>query len=311
MPSYYTELRNVGEGYSAQVTMALPDAVISPAKIKYARGEREEAIGDCIRQVVAIKTAKPGVSLISERKALEVLGSQADQHPGGSRMVMLLAADTRTIPHRLILSTMPRCCNLSTLIQHAPSPWPPGLAWHVFVQLHEFFDYMQEVCKPRHFHGDVNTRNVLIGYTAPGVQRLPGIQITDFGNSYACDETNDNWDLCFLMEEVTKKCISLEGTNTTGDNGLDEFIRGKFQDWTLEQIWRKVGDYANFKVGELLDPTGVRICDSIHELVGSAIAAAASEGEGSGTLRDDIRKVLASSSSQTSSEPVQSAAQWI
>ncbi|KAF2822019.1 hypothetical protein CC86DRAFT_425578 [Ophiobolus disseminans] len=288
MPTGYTKLHMVGEGQNALVFKALPNVTISSAKIKFARGEADEAIDDALSKVVAIKIAKPGRSLLNEQKALEVFGSQAHVHPGGSNIVALLAANTRTTPHSLILSTLAMSCDTGTLVAYkSQCPWPIELAWYILVKMRDCLHFIQEKCKPRHYHGDLTAQNVIIGYKSSS-QLDPDVKFVDFDMSYECPKTNDNWYLLTIMQGLAKKCVQ-KGTGSTYDDHLDLFLNRKLDNMDLEQIWRKVGMHAKNKILHLAEtPEGIQM----REILMGAIANGGRNGEGSGNVRGDVRKML-------------------
>lgn len=278
-PSNYTIIRPAGEGKSAQVLLAVDNPTMSSARHKFLANQKKEAVALAVSKIVAIKKATTQVSLANERNVLEKIRSKASLHNGSNHIVKLLNADLGPDPQRLILSSMPVCCDLHSVIMHATNEGirlPPFLVWSVFEQLYRALYFLQEMCNPRIQHGDLNTTNVLIGYHTLPAQGMPSCMVIDFGE--AAEGGKDN-------TEQLLDVVGLLAQEAEDDDQMNELVAA----WGDENLGKKgIGEAWKRFRGAAQAAIAAATIGEVKEL-----AALVCEADGAAGIEKNVQELLA------------------
>lgn len=285
-PPNYTSIHTVGEGRSGQVVLAIDNATIISARGKFAAKQEKEAVALAVSKIVAIKKATTRVDLATEREILDKIRSKTHIHNGSNNIVKLLNADSGPNTRWLVLSTMPICCDVHSVIMHALDrdiSLPPVLVWSVFEQVYRALYFLSEVCNPPIQHGDLGTTNVLIGYHNISAQGLPSCMVIDFGDAMEGYKENNEMFLDaigpFAQEaEDNEHILELIAA------WKDEYFGRK----GVEEVWKRFGDVAKATIAA----TTAEEAQESAALLRQAANAAVGQSEDSGGIEEAIQGLL-------------------
>ncbi|EAT82185.1 hypothetical protein HBH56_106990 [Parastagonospora nodorum] len=296
MPPGYTTLRPAGEGCSGRVVLALNDLVVHSARVQFQRGDEDGAIDAAVSRVVAVKISILVSHFADERGILESIRRQAHLHVGSNNIISLVESPPEPAPGWMVLSTLPFCCDLHSVANPNIEAPPLGLVWLVFQQTYHALDFLHNTCVPPISHGDLQSANILLGFRDPETETLPKVMLVDFGQGK--DKRSevgerDTSDLCHIVGELGTSCLDkCNGEGGTSYDAMRNFVSrwgdNEFVEPLLADIWNMFGKTVKQTIQSLTAAEEQEICDRVLD----QIFEVAREGQGSGDIRQDVRRIL-------------------
>jgi hypothetical protein len=172
---------------------------------------------------------------------------------------------------------------------------PIGLVWLVFQQVYYALDFLQNTCSPPISHGDLQSGNVLLGFHDPDTETLPKVMLIDFGEGLVKRGGSEASELCNIVGELGQICLEEHDGLRASDDAMRDFVvkwenHDEFMDppALLEDIWNTYGRIAGQAIQALTTVEKEEICDRVLD----QILAVAREGQGSGDIRQAVRRIL-------------------
>lgn len=183
IPCEYLAIEEAWSGVSAHVYFCVSKSFVASTKTI---GFKEANLSELTNFVQAVKLSKVRNHgwIAHEVAVLKSIQQRKEELERDLPFFELLAWDTDgPVPRWLATSTLPLCCDLTTLRQHLINEQvlPKTSVWLLFVQLYEALDFLYRICDPPIEHSDFHEGNVIVGYTGPHLNSLPEIKVIDFG----------------------------------------------------------------------------------------------------------------------------------
>jgi serine/threonine protein kinase len=196
----------------------------------------------------------------------------------------------------MVLSALPFYCDLHSVANPNIEAPPLGLVWLVFQNLYNALDFLHNTCNPPISHGDLQSTNILLGFHDPETETLPKVMLVDFGQGK--DKRSEvgergTSDLCHIVSELgTSSLDEYNGEGGASYDAMRNFVSGwgdnEFVEPLLADIWNMFGSTAEQTIQSLTAAEEQEICYRVLD----QILEVAREGQGSGDIRQDVRRIL-------------------